>query len=237
MKKIAIIFIVVLALITAGSIFLQMFSLSTKKSSVVPTVPPIPTPVINTSNSNKPSTTTQVVSVFPQDGSTDIDVNQPISITFNEPVENKDFSLSFAPAFPYTASTSGSVVTITPTQSLSPNVLYSGFVQVSSFPAFQFSFSTITDPNSPSPSPDIAQEVTLEEQRVFFPDQYVDNFLPYQTTDFSVAGAWTDQPAGHFYAIVALSGNQQQAKQDFITWLQSIGITNTQLSKLDIRYQ
>lgn len=102
-------------------------------------------------------------------------------------------------------------------------------------------------PNNPSPSlppvitvttDDHTHDLEMKYQNKTEPDIFLSNNLPYQTTDFAASAAFTSSPTDHFYFIVlVISGNPDVTKQKFLAWVQSLGITQQQISQLDIRYQ
>lgn len=85
---------------------------------------------------------------------------------------------------------------------------------------------------------DHTHDLEIQHQQKTEPDLFLSNNLPYQTHDFDASAAFTSSPTDHFYfTVVTKNGNPDGAKQKFLTWVQSLGLTQEQINKLDIRYE
>lgn len=78
-------------------------------------------------------------------------------------------------------------------------------------------------------------------QRQNHPDVFLKNKLtnePYETTQFSITSDFVKAtPSGHFHFTISLKDDKTSAKNGFITWLQSLGLTSQQITTLDVTYK
>lgn len=197
-----------------------------------PTTTPVPT--ASPFYPHKLTSAISVISTRPTTGATNIPLTQGITITLNTVVKSEDLAIAFAPAFPYTQTLARDTIVITPSQPLLPNLTYFGFVTAKGVPIYSFSFSTITDPSVIVP--DFANDVQTEINRHQYPDSFLASFLPYKTDNFSIIDNYVDQPDDHFAFFVTIFGDRTQSIQEFWNWAISTGLTEEQLSTLDIRF-
>ncbi|MDE2590960.1 MAG: hypothetical protein KGL95_14990, partial [Patescibacteria group bacterium] len=70
------------------------------------------------------------------------------------------------------------------------------------------------------------------------PDIYLNNRCPYSGANFSVSSDFADTADPHYFFVVILSdSNTNLAKNNFINWALSTGLSKTQIEHLDIIYQ
>lgn len=208
-------------------------------SSSKPTVPtllfsPTPSPIPNSpQNGNSPIS---VVSTNPINNAQEVSPTSPISFTFSQDIKASDFSITLTPEFTHTILASKNTLTIIPQEQLQPNAAYliqiqaraGGFVS-------SLSFSTTTDTSKPQQ--DNAADIEDQLAKQYHPDIYLANRCPYHGSDFSVDYT-TNTQDGLFAFTVTLSGaNKNTDKEDFTKWIQSIGLSTSQLDALDITYQ
>lgn len=184
-----------------------------------------------------------VISTSPEDQSSNILPDSDIIITFNKEPKTNDIRFSSIPEI------SGSVEIVEnnyifkPTSPLSNSTNYIitlGLLDRKPTGVHGFTFQTGGGP-TPSPLPDTRPEELIEQSGQFqkqkYPDVYLSNQTPYSNDNFSIVSEYTLSPAGHFYFTVILKGDKTKSKENFIDWLRSLGLTNSQISALDIRYE
>lgn len=214
--------------------FLLLMALNNKPSPSTQSsnLTPIPTPPPYSINKTK--SPISVVSTKPADQDTEVDSKSTISITFNDPVRQEDVSVSFAPPISYTQTLIKNVAVYSPQEQLLPNLTYYGFVSVKGLPTYTFSFTTVSDTSKAAP--DYANEIQAEINKHNYPDHYLASFMPYATKDFTAVSDYTYEPEEHFAFFITLFGDKEAAKQIFLRWALSTGLTVAQLEQLDIRF-
>ena len=229
MKKtlLLIIGLVLLALLViTSSIFISKKNRQ-KPSSFIP----IPSPVRIQTEQNIPL---QIITTNPTDKQVAVPISQIITITFNKPVSAKDISFTIEPNTSY-------LTTITKNQlfiSFSPPLLQSTTytIKFNNLPIRNTYTFTTANANAIKTNDNASESLTIWS-RAYKPDLYIYNQLPHDTSDYSITGSMTQIKPYHFYFNVSLLGtNKDQSKQAFVSWLQSLGLTDTQIQGLDIRY-
>ncbi|MFA9289050.1 MAG: hypothetical protein ACEQSA_04180 [Weeksellaceae bacterium] len=85
--------------------------------------------------------------------------------------------------------------------------------------------------------PEGAYEESLAFQLQNHPDSFLTNQTPFATDRFSIISQYIEQPTGHFAFAVTLNGDEAEARTYFRVWLESLGLSATQIDELDITYQ
>lgn len=201
-----------------------------------PTYPPV-----------QPSDTTihkhlAVISTSPINNQKNVPVTlSNITITFDQTVAVSDVPLSIAPSLPYAISSKNNSIIITPKSQLLPGITYFIFLRLYNSPdqitPFSLSFTTEGITPTPLPADNFNVQDDFSQQRQAAPDVFLSNYTPHSGSDFSISSTYNLQ-IHHYQFTVALTGSDQnQAKQDFITWLKSLQFTDQQIQALDITYQ
>ena len=69
-------------------------------------------------------------------------------------------------------------------------------------------------------------------------DVFLSNKTPYSNDYFSISSDFKPDPDPHFYFLVDFkSEDNEKAKPEFILWLKSLGLNNSQIQNLDIIFQ
>lgn len=69
-------------------------------------------------------------------------------------------------------------------------------------------------------------------------DVFLSNKTPYSNDYFSISSDFKPDPDPHFYFLVDFKGkDKEKAKSEFIIWLKSLGLDNSQIQNLDIIFQ
>lgn len=71
------------------------------------------------------------------------------------------------------------------------------------------------------------------------PDALLAGNTPYESADFSVQSQFKQQlHEGHFAFIITLKAQDKgKARSGFLTWVRSLGISDTQIKNLDLEYR
>ncbi|HEV2340097.1 MAG TPA: Ig-like domain-containing protein [Patescibacteria group bacterium] len=213
-------------------VWIALLPILIKPSEHIAPVPSQKQPSITTSPKNL-----LITSVSPIDNADDVTLTQPITITFNKLFSFSDITFSISPQVGMQTAVFGNSLVLTPAgfQPATQYIYTIHFIQANTSKTYSFITQGITP--SPTPQDNTGQENDQNLQQNY-PDIFVENRMPYQTSDFSVSGDWTDQPTQHyFFTVTLIDSDKNKAKQSFTNWLLSIGLSQTQMQQLDIRYQ
>lgn len=196
-------------------------------SATNPTVVPI----------NETGQPLRLASSSPQNGNTNVPISTPIVLTFNNSLDNLTPSISLIPVVPFTFSSTQNVLTITPSAAFSPSTNYTVTVAISRqtfFTSFTSFGPTPTFAPSTRDASQIDQEnLILKEQ---YPDAYLANKTPYGNSDFSVVST-LDNKTGKFVFTVTSKNSLPAAQTSFKAWAEQQGLTDTQISSLQVIYK
>lgn len=216
------------------------FSHSTKKSGTEPFPQIQPTRMqsniqpTQTSNANTITGNSDITKVQPQNLSNGISLNEPIIMTFTKAISENNIHVTSDPAAVFSVNTQGNTVTLTPTTSLAQATLYTlTIVYDPQSPAYIYSFRTIGAATDTFDFPHQRADADTIQNA---PDVYLANRVPYKTTTFSVDAALSQATGTDVFTVLLTGANKQQAKQDFITWVKSQGLTDQQIQSLIINY-
>lgn len=240
-------FIILFTLLLLFVPLFLFFTHPTKKSIPSPSFFPTPTPVplsqINTSSlhpiNHAETASLFVTAVFPPDKTIHAPLNQQILLTFNKAFTKDRVQFFVKPAFQFSTSIEGNSLRIIPQQQLTEGTTYQFSVNITNdLPSPVFHFTTVgtIQPAQQDTFVNNAQESDKTIQTTH-PDIFLSNKTPFSSSDFSVSSDFTDTPTSHFFFTVSLEGNQSISKQDFLSWVRQQGLTDQQISSLDIRYQ
>lgn len=186
-----------------------------------------------------PESSFTIVSSSISDGQTNVPLDEIISIKFNRIIDADSVSINILPTTNYTFEVAGDTVIITP-DSLAPSTLYSLSMSYAPTNEFMASFAfttlgptpTFLPDTRPSGEPENTDELLLRTR----PDVYLSNNLPYTNTSFSVDYEFAAGPPSHFAFNVTLLGDKNVSREDFLAWVRSKGLTDSQIGSLDITY-
>ena len=221
-KKIILVIVGILAILLVLFVF-GLESIKNNQSSLVVPTPIQVTPAIKNGVS--------IVSTNPKDLATDISLDHSISVTFNKPISPKEIAVQIIPSSKFSTGGAGSSLIITH-EKLLPNVRYTIFLTPQNQLPLSFSFSTVQDTSQSGI--DVGAATELELTRKLHPDSYVAGGTPYTQGAFSITSTYVDQPPHYAFTVHAPG---IPARNDFILWLKSLGLTDAQISTLDITYQ
>lgn len=234
--------ILLVVLILIVSLLRQRSQISTVQQTPTPTLV-APTGIIVPTTALKPNEL-DIVSVIPADGSTNVSQNSRIEITFSRVIKDGEIKLYIDPPAPRTERITGNKLIATLDAPLTSGSLYRYSVYFVNEKGKDrtYSFTTSGPTQAQPPVPDTRDEEVIndqiKEERENHPDVYVSNQLPVQSDSFSVTSEYKSTGVADFGFIVTLKGDdKEKAKQDFIAWLQSLGLRDDQIASLEVQYQ
>lgn len=240
MKKIS---FIIFGIFIFALIIITLFTQINKSKQTTPTPSIFPistvTPETIPTGAEKPL---DIIFTQPEDKAKNISLSQDIIISFNRVLSLSEVIFVLAPAVNYTTSINGNNLIIKPSEPLSPGTLYTYIINykfLKQLPSKTRSFTTLGP--TPSVKPDTFPVGLFEEQdrlqREKHPDIFLANQTPYSTNDFSISSDFKQTPIGHFYFVVTLKGEDKNlAKNNFMAWLESLGLTDQQIQGFDITY-
>lgn len=210
------------------------------KKTVIDTIPDITTPTPVQVPFTPRTIPLQVTHVSPGNMASNVLALQPITITFNKNVSLSDISFFIFPEIDSTSSAQSSTITIIPTTPLSENIRYSYTITGTLTGNLLVTGSFATGDYKNAVIPLEASYPNLENtanklQQQNYPDVFLSNYVPYATADFSVSAVFLTSPTGHYQFSVI----QQTpfGKQRFLSWVKSLGLSDTEVAVLDIVYE
>lgn len=97
--------------------------------------------------------------------------------------------------------------------------------------------STEENPGLNSPRMSDIDKYAQNFNKTNYPDVFLANLSPYETSSFKMTVTFVSYPTGHYRINVeAKVTEEEKAKQDFLTWVKNQGLTDQQVSSLDIVY-
>ncbi len=231
---------IILGLLLAILIIPTSLAIIKPSSNFVPfSKSPTPTPFLESTKTSK--SLLKVVSTIPENKSLNAPLESTVIITFNRRPNESEFRISSLPEIPGEFKIEGNKLILKPLSPLLPSTLYLINVVLSSNKEiYSFSFNSFGPTPTPLPNtydPGIFEKANNYE-RINNPDVFLSNQTPYSNSRFSVTSSYTNNPSGHFFFTVKLTGaNKDASKADYINWVKSKGISESQISELDFRYQ
>lgn len=250
MKKKYIILSSILVIVVISIIFMAIIQRSKSKpqQGIMITPTPLPTIVsvtpvfitptlLPTIATNIPNQKIQVTHIQPADASTNNPIFVTIKATFNQDITSQNITFSILPPTPFTLEKIGTIATITfskPLQQASQYFYSFNLNNIEILPAFSLTTEGQGKIKIPDTSVNPAGRA-LEYQRMHDPETYLQNYSPHETSAF--AFNFSFEGSHIYFTVTSKKVTKDDAKQQFFTWIQSIGLTQQQLQTLDIRYQ
>lgn len=183
-----------------------------------------------------------IVAVSPVDGSSQITQTTPIEITFSQELKENEIEFIVSPEIAYTQALDGNKLIITPTEDFQTSTLYTYRVTILNDLQKIRIYTFSTAGNEPIYRPDTAPEDDDikrydESVRIEYPDIYLKNNTPYETTSFGITGTYSETASEFQFRVLLKEPNKNQARADFILWLQTLDLTDEQIDSLDITYE
>lgn len=234
---------IILLILTLGIILLlliMVISFSSQKKSPIK----IPIPIFNPSPtarpiSRLPKTPLFITQVIPEDNSTNIPPDQQIQITFNKALDLNEVYISFGPGVIFKTVPNNNTIVLIPESPLTSGLTYRLLVKFNRTGDLskQYQFTVAGTPPStlPDTQPPGAAKQSEDFNRQNHPDLFLANKTPIKQAGFDFyKGTLKITPQEH-YSFVAV-GKTDSAKSDLSTYLTSLGLTQDQISPLDITY-
>lgn len=180
----------------------------------------------------------KIIAVNPADQEKNVSLKSKIEITLNSEIENGRVQFFIDPKVPFSMAVNGNFITITPEINFQPGTKYTYILRFAgqTLPSRTYAFfSTGSITNIPDTRPIEGEKQQAEFQRENHPDVFLSNNVPYQTAAFSVESEFASSPVGHFRFTVTQKSTA--GKNDFLSWLQSLELTEDQITNLDIIYE
>lgn len=118
-----------------------------------------------------------------------------------------------------------------------PRIPTTTIPEVSNPPFIITAPSIVPQQNMRSDAPAEEWQQALEQYKGDEPDFYLMNFATYTGKTFNISYQFKKTPTEHYGFTATLTGsNKAGAKQDVMTWIKSTGLTDAQISTLDIQY-
>src|SRR5579872_5313347 len=230
-------------LISAAVLLLILLSLASvflgKSRSIINIVSfPTPPPV-GLAFTQPTATPLKLISLSPTDGTTGVNESQEIIATFNQPITTESARFSLFPDVAFTTSSRLDSLILQPTTPYEDGIVYKYSVFQADgtlLASATFSAGLVENPVVPLtgryPNLDTVADTS---QRDNFPDVFLAGYVPYQNSAFSVTSDFSSSPSGHYEFFV--SPNTQNAKNSFVEWLKTLGLTSEQIGRISITYQ
>ena len=196
---------------------------------------PTPTPVTPPTQIN--SSSVQLVQISPKNNAENTGLINQLTATFNTTAAGITFALY--PETPFATTFSGAQLSVTFSEELLDNTIYTySFLDKDGSVIATGRFNTGSTASGVAPLSgqyDNLESTANQAQRENNPDEFLANNTPYETSSFSVSSDFSSDGTGHFFFTV--TSKSAGGKNDFLSWLTSLGFTSEQIQKLDIRYQ
>jgi hypothetical protein len=181
-----------------------------------------------------------IISVSPPNGSKNVSLNSPIIVTFEKKLD-PSVKIVLGPDTEFTENRSEKSITLIPKTAWEAGMPYTITIKFPKSEVVPYSFNFTTAGPLPTQLPDTAPITEIEKYNELIknerPDLFVGQFLPYENSTFLATYDFTKEPTDHYYVTVISKSDEQLVRKEFNTWLESLGLTPSQISKLDIRYQ
>ncbi|MDP3724110.1 MAG: Ig-like domain-containing protein [bacterium] len=204
-----------------------------------------PSPSLNPTPLTSPPSPTEeirsdlvILSTVPRNGEAAVEINIPLRIVMNQPIENVSLTAVVTPRVDYATQKLGPVFFLTPRTTFEKNTQYTIDILSGNTRVGSFSFITGAQEHAGT-APD---ESSIQEQERFYlnnyPDVFLSNNIPFDSDQFFIKrGGVRPPPDQRNYFVVTLKGDRENSKEVFLHWLRSLGLTDTQIQTLDIEYQ
>lgn len=224
---------ILLILIVVTSVAINQMNSNKTTVSVTPTTAYIPAPTIIPA--------LYIISTSPPDKQNNIALNQQIEIHFNKGVTQSNVDFSIAPTISFTKTFQGNSLIIKPTTSYTPGTLYTYIIYYKNTNQDERTYSFTTTGPTQAYLPDTKPTGFAQEEKKYlqdeYPDAYVANNTPFESTTFKIDSAYKTEPNNHYYFIVTKKiTDENQVRTDVNAWLSSLQLSPSQIQSLEIEY-
>lgn len=209
-----------------------------RQTSLLPTIFPVATPTPVVFSPSPGAAPRRLLSVFPPNGTNGVATDQNIIFTFNQPVATTSVSFSLFPDTPVMLFSRFNMIIASPEAAYQTGVIYQYSLldlQGNKLTTASFSAGVIPNPILPLvgryPNLDTISDTS---QRQSYPDVFLAGYVPYQENDFSVSSQFSASPSGHY--VFSVTETSPQSKNGFLSWLHGLGLTDEQITRIEIHY-
>jgi len=239
-KRVIIILAVVVILIIITTLILRLKNTS-NKADIAKEIQTLPTGIVVPTDKVK-TNELDIVSVSPKDGAEEVSLDTTIRITFSRIPNENEIDFSMGPDSIYSQEINDNVLTIKPWQPLAEGTLYTYSVTFTDDNQKIRLYRFVTKGKLTETLPDTRSEDFIaeaeEQERINHPDIYITNKTPYENDSFSITSDFEPKtPAHYYFTVVSKTNNAASTAQAVDAWLQLQGLTEEQITQLDIRYQ
>ena len=237
-KRIIIILAIAVIVLILTFIILKMRG-APEKVDIAEEIQTLPTGIVLPTEKVK-NNELDIVSVYPKDGSENIDTNTSIRITFSREPKKAEIDFSMGPDAVYSQEIKDNVLIITPWKPLAEGTLYTYSVNFTNDNQKVRLYRFVTSGELTEVLPDTRSEAFIaeveEKEKVNHPDIYITNRTPYEDSTFSITSSFEPKTPAHYYFVITSKTDSDSVQQAVNAWLQLQGLSEEQISQLDIRY-
>lgn len=239
-KRIIIILVIAVIFLVLTTIILRLRSNSTK-AGVTEEIQALPTGIVVPTDKIK-TNELDVISVSPKDGTEKVSTNTKILITFSRPPKENEIDFSMGPDTIYSQKIKDNVLTITPRKPLAEGTLYTYSINFPDDKQKVRLYRFVTEGTSQKVLPDTRSKDLIteaeEQERIDHPDIYITNRTPFENETFAITSDFEPKtPAHYFFSVVSKIGDTESTQRAVDAWLQLQGLSEEQITELDIRYK
>lgn len=182
----------------------------------------------------------EIIATSPVDEAKNIPVGSDLKISFSRNITADEIEFSIAPTVPFSQTISGSNLTINFETILSGGTRYTYIIKYPNQRVPSGTYSFITEgPLRPLPNtqPEGAEPTNQQFLREQHPDVFLANYSPYNTGTFSITHVFDEQNQKFRFTVTSKSEIPETGKNDFLTWLKTLELTDNQIQFLEITYK
>lgn len=186
-----------------------------------------------------PSTPLSIVSVSPENETTNVPSDQQIQIVFSRPLDLDEIYISFGPGVIFKTALNGNTVSVIPQSPLTTGLTYKLLVkfiktqQLSN--QYQFTVTGTAPVSLPDTQPPGAAKQSEEFNRQNHPDIFLADKTPIKQSSFEFyQGSLKSSPSEHYSFVVVTKADS--AKNDLTNKLLSLGLNQDQVNALDLTF-
>jgi len=184
-----------------------------------------------------PSIPLSIVSVLPEDKSTNVPADTKVQIVFSRPLALNEVYTSFGPGIVFKTALDGNIITLNPQSSLVSGLTYKLLVKFNKTEQLsnQYQFTVAGTPPStlPDTQPPGAAQQSEEFNRQNHPDIFLADKTPIKQASFDLYQGLLKQTPNEHYSFILVRKNDS-AKNDLTSYLLSLRLKQDQIDSLDV---
>jgi len=230
-------------------VILLILAFSKPKSTAVSTpkmVEASPTPLVIitsfkaqvTSMPLVPNEVPRVIGSVPKDGENDVAIFAPIVITFGNNFRFQELDIQLTPQTPFHVYVTGNELSLIPLNGMIGETNYTLTI-IDKKTSKELTSLNFTTQNSTKVSEGSASAQEMQDyndaMKTQSPDYYLANLAPLVKSEFELTSlGYNDTDNQYHFSVKLASGAKQE---DFLGWLQGIGMLKEQIDKLKVEYK